>query len=729
MTNEQRISFCAAALLWPSLGCAQQFFQFTIDQDHLAGAPDASSLNHPLAAGDRLKVCGEHFCRASDGSQVRLFGVNLSFSNNFPPEETAPRIAKRLRRLGVSVVRLTHMDTKPGANSLLSTGPYPTLNPVSVARLRTFLDALKAEGIYADLNLHVGYAFRPSVDNVPPLPKFTLQGKPMHIFYPRMVELQCEYARKVIEALKLRDDPVLGVVELSNESSLIWAWQVYGLAQGLTGDYGRVLQDQWNAFLKRRYASAGGLREAWGRDVDKGGLKPGESLEAANISLVPDKEAPSRRLDDYLLFLADTDRAFLKKMLATVRETAGPSVPVTGTQVRYGGLENFDSNQDEDFQDNHYYVDHYSFRPGREDLRDWRMRNTSGIANGLTMLSEYGIQREAGRPYTITEVNQAWPNMQGTEIDVVTAAVGAFQDWSAVMHYGYSWSVSLPREFNLNAEPSKQALFGQAAWLFRSGAIQAGRVPVAVPVSADLRLSALRQKVNGKIAEFLTAETGFDPANIFVHPVKLVKDGAGSVTGTKAVPPYQADTGELTYDPGAKLYLIHAPEAAGVFGFLEKRPVRAGPLEVQLAPSARGFATILLTSLDGRPVVESRHLLLSTPGWTTRTRSGSNPPSPQKLAPYPGAKGWWTIEPDPGSNKPSGDLNGGAAPLWMERVESTVHLTTHAKNLRVYPLSETGSRLAALAGADVRQVEDGYRIHLQGDGQPLSPWFELSMEP
>jgi hypothetical protein len=45
---------CAAALLWSSLGYSQQYFRFTGDQDHLAGAPDESLLNRPLAPGDRL---------------------------------------------------------------------------------------------------------------------------------------------------------------------------------------------------------------------------------------------------------------------------------------------------------------------------------------------------------------------------------------------------------------------------------------------------------------------------------------------------------------------------------------------------------------------------------------------------------------------------------------------------------------------------------------------------
>jgi len=241
----------------------------------------------------------------------------------------------------------------------------------------------------------------------------------------------------------------------------------------------------------------------------------------------------------------------------------------------------------------------------------------------------------------------------------------------------------------------------------------------------------VREKLNMNSVKLLIDETGVDPANVFVHPIKLAMDGAGNLAQTaKPAAPYQSDTGELTYDPKAKLYLIHAREAAGVLGYPGNRAASAGPLEVQLAASARGFATILLTSLDGRPLVESRHLLLSTPGYVTRSRAGSNPPTPQKLVKYPGAPGWWTLEPDPGSNKPSGALyGGGAAPLWMERVESTVRLTTHAKNLRVYPLSETGSRLAALTDRDVQPVKDGFRIHLQADGQPLTPWFELSVEP
>ena len=166
-----------AVCLLAVLPCAaqQSFYPFAVDQDRLSGAPDFSFLNQPIAAKDRVVVRNDRFVRASDGSPVRFFGVNLAFGASFPEPQDAARIAKRLRRLGVNLVRLHHMDTSPDstaetARSILTTGPYPTLNPVAVGRLRGLLDALKSEGIYADLNLHVGYTFRPGVDQVPALP-------------------------------------------------------------------------------------------------------------------------------------------------------------------------------------------------------------------------------------------------------------------------------------------------------------------------------------------------------------------------------------------------------------------------------------------------------------------------------------------------------------------------------------------------------------------------------
>ena len=240
-------------------------YLFPIDQDALAGAPDFTFLNRPLTAADALVARDGHFYRAIGGDPVRLFGVNLVLSATLPEPSDGTRIARRLRKLGINLVRLHAMDapafTTPTGIRLITTGPYPSLNSDSVALLRTFLDALSGEGIYIDLNLHVSYSFRPTVDGVPAIPAgatFPRDSKPLHIFQPRMVELQAQYAREVLDALRLQDDPVLAMVEISNESSLVNSWRRDSLDDALFPEYAAELGRQWNVWLAGRYGTTEG---------------------------------------------------------------------------------------------------------------------------------------------------------------------------------------------------------------------------------------------------------------------------------------------------------------------------------------------------------------------------------------------------------------------------------------------------------------------------------------
>ncbi len=885
-------------LLAPLAGAQQSFFPFGIDQDRLSGAPDFSFLNRPIEPADRLFARDGHFFRVgrdllphtADDDRVRLFGMNLAFGANFPAGPDAPRIARRLRRLGVNLVRLHHMDTQPDANpenagSILTTGPYPTLNPVAVERLRAFLDELGAEGIYVNLNLHVGYQFRPGVDQVPALPPgvaFPTQSKPLRVFHPLLVERQSEFTRLLIEALRLKDDPVLAMVEISNEASMLHAWQTGGLDRYLLGEYGDELRRQWNLHLGAIYCATGSLRSAWGggepdgpemldrqwrievhspaqasfamvsegetavarvevaqggapvilkqvgfsirtdrvylaevelrADVPAGasrgvywdikqdispwrtetgrtvaitsqwqkftmalrpsfamdgigrfglsvenvgatvyvrnwslratgrrGLAPDESLETTGVSLVAENEVSTdERTNDYLLFLAETDRRYLAAMLNAVRETTDRWVPVAGTQMGYGGLLNVDSHQQLDYDDNHFYVDHYNFPNTAWDGRDWRIRDTSALGSGLTAFQNMAAARQAGRPYTVSEFNQPWPNTYAAEGDPLLAAFAAFQDWDSILHFAYShgrnWDDGAPNGFNINGDWTKFPNIGQSAWMFRSGAIQAGRSAIELPVPQSLRLRAGREKQTSSPAAFLGATLGLNAANAFVHPLRLsAQSGPVPAAATETPsPPYRSDTGEMTYDPERRLFLIHAPAAAGVFGFISQK-VRAGAVEVELAPGARGFAAILATALDGRRIEDSARLQVSTPGHTLRTQPGATPERPQALVNYgstlPAAADWWTLEREPAfSNRPSGNLNGGLRPIWMERVESFMTLSTTAVRLAVYPLDGAGARLEPLAVSDVERVAGGFRVHLQGPAARLSPWYEFVLE-
>ena len=671
-------SLLAVALSVPA-AAQDRLYQFSVDQDHLTGAPDFSRLNHPLTPADRVFVKDGHFhiagpdlrANTSDDQRIRLFGVNTAFGANFPEPQDASRIAKRLRRLGVNLVRLHHMDSSPDRNaedarSTLTTGPYPTLNPVSIARLRGFLDALKAEGIYVNLNLHVGYEFRPAVDGVPPVPgadRLPTQSKPLHIFYPRMVDLQAEYAKKLIDALKLKGDPVLAMVEIDNETSLIDTWQKNSIDRLVTGEYRDELDRQKKAFLKDRADST----------------------------------------DLTIQFFVDRDRAYLKRLLGVVRESTDGLVPVAGTQVGFGGLLNYDSHQDLDYQDNHFYIDHYNFPNVRWDGRDWRQRNITSSGTGFATFLNMAATREAGRPFTISEFNQPFPNTYAAEIDPALAAFAGFQDWDALMHFawehGRDWDRGGPSNFNLNGDWTKWPNVGQSAWIFRTAAVAPAKQQVAIPLPLEARMESARQKANGNAARFLASAAGYDANIAFVHRVAMDTRAKGALpeAAKSVTAPYRSDTGEVTFDPARRLLRIEAPQVAGIFGFIGDAPASAGPVTVE----SHGFIALLLTALDNRPLDKSARMLLSLPGYTIR-------PS-QKLINYPGTADWWTLSSD--NDRPSGAYSGTGA-VMMERVECLLKF----RGVTVYPLDGCGNRMPAIEGGD--------RIRLNA----ATPWYELVKE-
>lgn len=849
--------------LFPLLANAQEnFYRFAVDQDNVAGAADFSFLNAPLTDADKVTAADGRFVTAA-GRRVRFFGVNLAFGANFPEAKDADRIAKRLRRLGVNLVRLHHMDTQPDSNpanagSLLTTGPYPTLNPVAIERLRGFLDALKLEGIYVNLNLKVGYVFRPGADGVPNA-AIPTQSKPLHIFEPRMVALQQEFAAKLIEALQLRDDPVLAMVEINNESSLIYSYQTNQLQSLIGGAYRTELQRQWNGFLNARYDSTEKLRKAWGQsepdseqllpnrwqlelhantagaianladgviqlnltrndteviakqvgfsieigdaylaevelradravnvswdikqDVSpwrqqtnrsvgvtanwqsfampytagfamdgigrfgvqlsgstvpvqirnarlirrgRRGLSASESLEERNIALPGTEGSHQSRTHDYIEFLAALDKQYLDTILTVIRESTNGKVPVAGTQMDFGGLMTIDTHAAMDHHDFHFYVDHYNFPNVQWDGRDWRIRDSSHLGANLSNLIAMAAARPHGKPFTVSEFNQNWPSTRGHELLPAMSAFASFQDWDGLMHFAYShgrgWDANVPNGFNLNGDWSKWISFGQSAWLFRSESVAVGPSLFKIPVSYADRLRYTRENRNRNFAPFLEDVFGIRAENAFLYRFAIDPNSpeAGTPEGLigRPVSPYTAETGELQFDAGSKIFQINAPQAAGVLGeWAGKQTV--GPMDVEI--ETRGFRTVLLTSLDGLPLSESGRMLLTNPGHTLRSRNAGQPSAPQRIVNYPGTRDWFTVEQDQAS-RPSGDLNGGAGPTWMEKTPVRITLRTQLTEISVYPLDGAGRRMAAVP---VTPSENGLQFMLGAD----SPWYEVA---
>src|SRR3954453_20863479 len=123
----------------------------------------------------------------------------------------------------------------------------------SLDRLDYFIAALKKQGVYSNLNLHVSrqYARPHKWENADKLENY---DKIVDIFHPELIEANKHYARDLLTHVnkytntRLADEPAVCMVEIDKEDpSFFW-----GRAQKLANlpqPYSGILQKQWNDWL------------------------------------------------------------------------------------------------------------------------------------------------------------------------------------------------------------------------------------------------------------------------------------------------------------------------------------------------------------------------------------------------------------------------------------------------------------------------------------------------
>lgn len=222
----------------------------------------SSWLDKPAGARGFITVRDGHLF--SGDKRVRFLGTNICTSAAFPEHADAEKVAARLAKFGINCVRFHHMDAPWTDENIFGGRNKLAIDPAQLDRLDYLIAQLKANGIYADLNLHVSRIY-PGFPTWTGMPEF-LKG--VDNFYPPMVEMQKDYARDLLTHLnpytKTRyvDDPAVGIVEINNENGLLsqWAW---GSLDGMPDVYRNELQKQWNAWLTAKYGTQEALVKAW----------------------------------------------------------------------------------------------------------------------------------------------------------------------------------------------------------------------------------------------------------------------------------------------------------------------------------------------------------------------------------------------------------------------------------------------------------------------------------
>ena len=208
---------------------ANQYVGFVLPfDDNAAGITQSGALLNHTPAGKFGAInidANGHFMAGTQ--RERFLGVNITAASTMPSHDNAQKIAQRLAKFGVNLVRFHHMDNHFGANSIINyaAGTSRTLDAANMEKLDYFIHQLKLNGIYINLNLINSREFFPA-DGLP-AELTQLNWKQSHVLgfvNNNFRSLEKEFARNLLThknpytGFTYAEDPAVAFVEINNET-------------------------------------------------------------------------------------------------------------------------------------------------------------------------------------------------------------------------------------------------------------------------------------------------------------------------------------------------------------------------------------------------------------------------------------------------------------------------------------------------------------------------------
>jgi hypothetical protein len=256
-------------------GGSNRMFQFYLPWDDHGDSTVSMSIMLDKPAGRLGHVyVGEDGHLYVNGSRIKFLGVNICGGAAFPEKDDAGKIASRLAKFGVNIVRFHHMDADWEYFNIFDRSFKDTrhLNEEALDRLDYFISKLKENGVYIDLNLLVSRRFR--VEDGLPKEINDLDWKDQQVlgfFMEEVEELEKEYARQLLThrnpyiGMTYCEDPAIAFVEIVNEQGLLHSW-LGGVIDRLPNVFRERLRAKWNSYLLYKYGSDEEFYEAWGEE-------------------------------------------------------------------------------------------------------------------------------------------------------------------------------------------------------------------------------------------------------------------------------------------------------------------------------------------------------------------------------------------------------------------------------------------------------------------------------
>ena len=592
-----------------------------------------------------LQAKGDKFV-FEDGTEGKFWGTNFNSAQSFPSHEHSEKVAKRLAKTGVNIVRFHQLDAEwstPNIFQFTKGENKPNtmnLDPESMDRLDYLISCLKKEGVYVYMDLLTYRRFK-SGDGVEAADKLGDAAKPYSTFNRRLIDLQKKFNYDLwshinpYTGLAYKDDPVIVLVEVTNENDLF--------SQKVT------LEPYWTEMEN--------LYRKWAKEK--------------KVKLPEEKIDFTKSDDSMLKFFSDVTADYYREMISHMREL-GVKIPIAGTNWTRNAA-HLAAQATADFTDSHAYW--YTF--GIWSGNNKKLMNNPMTGSESNMLRGLAFNKVAGKPFFVSEWDNPWPNEWRAESTLLMAAAGALQGWGGfaihTYRYGSDEAVDMIGKpitseaiggvyyrggvFDTFNDPAKYGLFYHAALILRRGDVKTSEKVTRIKlkdINAGSGIKALLLAPEKQRVEIVLPQNHTNTDMVVDSEQPIAEAGKGEV---------MSDSKELYRSTNKKIGWIDTPKTKAVYGFLGKEGrVSLNDMKISVK---NDFGTVALSSLTDEPLNSSSNILLTTVGRADNTNSKYNEDH--------------TVQ-----------LQVGQGPIQVEVIEAKIEIETSRNNLRVMAINPQG---------------------------------------
>ncbi len=619
------------------------YFAFEPDRDTFRddAVLDLRGLNEKVAGesgwvtrkGDRFYL--------GNGKEVKFWATTINNGATYTKQDIA-YMMRRFAKLGMNMVRIYRPPFDASGNDL------DRLDPKQIDIYQYITSQAKKNGMYVSFNIYWS-------KQLSDMDRFGFKGwsaeaSPwmLHIWDDRMREYTKTWVRKLMTAPNpygppLGRDPAVAMVQIQSEDTVFfYTTNPRNYPEGFWHDRIGKLFGDW---LTKKYGSIEKAYDAWGGGkLDGDDPAAGIAMPLAAGALSGGRGAAHERRVDNARFYAERQQDYYRELVDTYRSTGYKGLIVcqgfkTANDAVLGNFEQWTNAAGDATDLDHYFACiHVGPRTSYAVDKGDYYRAYSALNYPTSTVLRYKTAKDLGA--IVDEFGWTSPSPYMAEAPFLISCYGDLlgidcYQWFTVNAVGYDTRVA---KFPWST-PELMGQMPATALIYRRGYVKES-APVVLetfdPKTADLRPSkyynsgggdptrgyvkderGVNQKELRNALTFLVGkvETSFDPKD---KPFE--KDVSACIDmDAKTV---RSDTGELAIDYGKGLGTVNTPCAQGASGFLGKvGRVDLGDVAIQ---SRNDFSTVLVVSMDGKPLAESGKVLIqaathSRPyGWTEK---------------------------------------------------------------------------------------------------------------